>query len=87
MVLLAAHLFRHSDQRFQRQVAARTRFGPVPVPSGCAIQAELSLRHGLLERFERVAHARHELLSGHRAKLRLRVMQVVDVEACEAQIG
>src|SRR5439155_748317 len=78
---------RRADELLEREVAGRARVLAVPVPGGRPVASQLALADRLLERVERGADALAELRPVHFLELRLRIVDVVDVERLEPQVG
>src|SRR5574341_1686634 len=87
MVVGAPGLPGRADQLLEREIAGRPRILPVAVPRRRPVDADLALAHGGLQRFERGADAREELRSVDGLELRFGVVDVIDVERVEAEVG
>src|SRR5204863_9651019 len=87
MVVRAARVPRRADELLEREVAGRALVLAVAVPGGRPVAPQLALADGSLERVERGANALAELRPVHFFELRLRIVDVIDVERLEPQVG
>src|SRR5690606_22322909 len=85
-VRLAADFAGQCGERAEREVLPRVGRDAVAIPGRGAVDADPALVAQRLEQLERRAHARQELGAIDGAELRLRVVQVVHVDALHAEV-
>jgi len=85
-VLLAGDVPGRREHLRERQILLIIGLQPVAVPGGRAVAADPAFVAGALERLEGQAQAPEEFGAWHLAELRLRIMDVVDVDAPDPQV-
>src|SRR5438067_10381145 len=87
MMIAAANLRRDLDQVGQREIAAVVWRNPEAVPRRSPVGQNLTCLNGLLEELESITHSRTELIGADCAKLSLGIMEIIDVDGLESEIG
>ena len=86
VMIIPRDLAGNADQLFERQVVARRRRLAVAVPRRRAIATDAPGGHCLFKKREGGADARIEFGARHGLQLRLRVVNVINVDAVEAEV-
>ena len=80
------NFLRHLRDFAQLQGIARARILPEAIPSGHPVILNLAGLHRRFEKRKCLADAVQEFFLGHFRELRLRIVQVIDIHAFDAQI-
>ena len=87
MVILAADVGRGLNHIDQRQIRAIARRDAKPIPGRGAVPADAAVGDFTLEQFEGGADARVEIVAADGGQLALGIVQVVDIDGFEAEVG
>src|SRR5208337_77487 len=86
VMVFASHFLCQMQNVGQRKGFGRRRAYSVGVPSSRSVPPYLAFRHGFLERRKSRLQPAEEFLAAYLAQLRLRVVNVVDVQCLDADV-
>ena len=87
VVVVASRIARARHEHLETQVSARVGRRAQPVPCCAAVAGDLAHAAPLLEQLERAGDALPQLALVHRVQLLFRVVQVVEIDGLDAEVG
>src|SRR5260370_2231201 len=84
---VAARFSSQSCDGFQGEVFARGGGNAIAVPSGCPVEADVLFRHHLLQELKGCAQAAIKLLPLEIRRLRLRIVQIENIDCFAINIA